>query len=80
MQEELPKAKTRMENFDAEEASKQITGAAKVISDSFFQDKAILLFLFSLDLHCMKNTTEPIFWTTIWVILGPKKTMMSAID
>ena len=80
MQEELPKAKTTMEKSDAEEASKQITGAAKVISDSFFQDKAILLFLFSLDLHCMENATEPIFWTTIWVILGLKKTMMSAID
>ena len=80
MLEELPKAKTRMGKFDAKEASKQIIVAAKVISDSFFQDKAILLFLFSLDLHCMENASEPIFWITIWVILGPKKTMMSAID
>ena len=39
------------------------SGAAKVISDSFFQDKPILLFLDSLDLHCMENAPNPIFGT-----------------
>ena len=38
-----------------------ISGAAMVISDSFFQEKPVLLFLDSLDLPCMEHTRSPIF-------------------